>query len=838
MQKYLNSFTIANYLLDSNGNPNPNSELLKLISQSPALALSAPTGSGKSLFIPFLLSKLGYNVFVVASKTSITKALYDTYSIIFAEDKDQVAYTNNYRAFGRKERLENGFVFYCTTTYMLDRLLRHVTNPFHNTEGKIDFIILDDITDLNGPIIEYLWNFYFNNKNRIYQILGKGPEAPREGSFLPKALSPSAPIYVSKLIITSATLDLDYYNRLGVPTVNISPVSPYQTALYFHDKDYHPSQFQVYKDLVPKIIEFYNSSQRGTYLVFCAGKAEIEYIAKKLEDANLENVLIIEAYAAVARDAMMMIEAPFEGFKIIIATNVFESSITLDIDGVFDTMIAKNVKLLSNDSIRLVPENISKEQSIQRRGRVGRIKDGFYYMMMTSGKYQNLPLKLEPAIYNMPLYNVIIKLLTAGINMADIIPQDLMPRFESSRLLLTQLEMLEYAPSQDLSSQDLTENLNENNSSSPWKITPVGEFAAIFNINVRLANFLFYWNKDNSEYNFIAVIIAALIDTYDRSLLFVPYINEGETKQDYYKRRKEHADAYFRKYQASNDLAVYLKIIFDLMASVKQPLDLKNEKEVKSWASGNSINFKKLKQIIKQINYLILIYTNAGLKMEAVTLDVNDIDQIVSIASHYLEFAYLNRVKVLHKKSENYLQYRSPIDRELFYVLPQPASQIVALAPLWLIDLADFSRSIDGKVLNHITFSVPALFDPALVAAERLPGGLYTDLILPPPEIESGVKEAEELSMDEVAQMLGLSSVLNTNVDEVIIEPEKVIESGVKFTTVGAVTREKQQEKVQQVMKVTGGGVGQVISAESFVLVPKAQPVDSMITDLLKRLES
>lgn len=114
--------------------------------------------------------------------------------------------------------------------------------------------------------------------------------------------------------------------------------------------------------------------------------------------------------------------------KIIIATNVAESSITIpDIKFVIDCGYVK-VKTYDweggIDKMIVVP--CGKSSSNQRAGRAGRVSDGECFRIYHQEGFETMPDRLPPQIMRVDLSNVILKL--KGLGIADILTFQLLER--------------------------------------------------------------------------------------------------------------------------------------------------------------------------------------------------------------------------------------------------------------------------------------------------------------------------------------------------------------------------------------------------------------------------
>lgn len=649
----INKFPITPYIPD----------IIENIKTHDILVIQSPTGSGKSLLLPYILGTKA-KVFVCESKSSINSSLYEGLKLLINNSKnnnftiEQLGYTTNNENrfednFNNSIINKKGFVYYTTTKYILNKILinnKNNKNPFEH----IDILILDDSSDIESSIIEYIWMYYYKLKK--YRL--------------------------PKLLITSATVDIKNYIDNNISVIELVGKNTYEIDEYFNDKTYDINNNKIYDDMVDKIKIMYEKNP-GNYLVFCPGKHEIEVVYDKLTKLKLKDSIIIQVYANISKDALVEINKDDFRNKIIITTNVFESAITLDVDGVFDSMLVKMVETNESDSIMLVKRYISKESSIQRKGRIGRIKKGFYYAMMKKEDYDNLKVKYNLPIERLPIYNYIVKLLTHNIDIESILPEKLKNKYFKSLLLLTNLNIIE----------------KKNNK---WIITDLGKFVSILDINVRLSSYLYNWSmKINNTIDYYGIVISSIVDTYDKPLLFIPYKNKDEKANLYQKRLNEHNNKYFSKYKGDDDLSVYIKVWLDLNTNIENVFDKKYKNSIKKWTIENSINFKVIENIIKKFNN---IYQDLTKNNYNVSSNYTTLEDKIKESNIYLLESYKDKVMTLQSNSSKFLSYRDN-NNNIYSLIPQPVNNIINIKPSNILVLSTLIRKVDNVIRYNITLS-------------------------------------------------------------------------------------------------------------------------------------
>ena len=155
----------------------------------------------------------------------------------------------------------------------------------------------------------------------------------------------------------------------------------------------------------------------GDVLVFLPGVGEIRRTARELETLGREqNIAVMELFGDMPLEQQQAVLAPAERRKIVLATNVAETSITIEgITAVVDTGWAR---VLRNDSKlgmnRLELERISQAAADQRAGRAGRTAPGICLRLWTKAQHRHFPEFDDPEIRRVDLAGPVLELLAWG----------------------------------------------------------------------------------------------------------------------------------------------------------------------------------------------------------------------------------------------------------------------------------------------------------------------------------------------------------------------------------------------------------------------------------------
>ena len=250
-----------------------------------------------------------------------------------------------------------------------------------------------------------------------------------------------------KVIVTSATLDADkfseYFNRCPILTI---PGRTFPVEIMYSRE---PETDYLDAALVT-VMQIHLTEPPGDILLFLTGQEEIDtsceilYERMKALGPNVPELIILPVYSALPSEMQSRIFelAPPGSRKVVIATNIAETSITIDqiyyvIDPGFVKQNAYDPKL-GMDSLVVTP--ISQAQAKQRAGRAGRTGPGKCFRLYTEAAFQSemLPSSI-PEIQRQNLSHTILMLKAMGIN--DLLHFDFMDP-PPTNTMLTALEEL------------------------------------------------------------------------------------------------------------------------------------------------------------------------------------------------------------------------------------------------------------------------------------------------------------------------------------------------------------------------------------------------------------
>ncbi|CAI7627952.1 unnamed protein product [Penicillium pancosmium] len=234
-----------------------------------------------------------------------------------------------------------------------------------------------------------------------------------------------------KLIVTSATMNSDRFSRFygGAPEF-IIPGRTFPVDLHFSRtpcEDYVDSA-------VKQVLAIHVSQGAGDILVFMTGQEDIEATCelvderlKLLNDPPKLSILPIYSQMPAEQQAKIFERADAGVRKVIVATNIAETSLTVDgimyvVDAGYSKLKVYNPRM-GMDTLQITP--ISQANANQRSGRAGRTGPGKAYRLYTEPAYKNeLYIQTIPEIQRTSLANTVLLLKSLGVK--DLLDFDFM----------------------------------------------------------------------------------------------------------------------------------------------------------------------------------------------------------------------------------------------------------------------------------------------------------------------------------------------------------------------------------------------------------------------------
>lgn len=378
-------------------------DLIRALAEGNQLVLVAATGSGKTTQVPQMILDAGLvpegrQIVVlqprrVAARTVATRVAWERQVRLGAEVGYQVRF---------EDRIGDGTRIAFVTEGILLRWLQDDPRL-----SRIGVLIFDE----------------FHERNLLSDV----------ALALAKRLQATARPDL-RLVVMSATLEAEpvaRYLASSPPGPVASPARPAATILVSEGRTF-PVEMQwldygdnrpVHELAADKVERIVEAGWEGDILVFMPGKGEIQATLGALSAARLgERVALIPLHGELAPDDQDRAFQPSPVRKIVVSTNVAETSVTIDgIRHVVDGGLARMARYDAERGIQtLMVEEISRASADQRAGRAGRTAPGTCWRLWTESAHLNRPARNTPEIQRADLAEVVLLLHSLGVRQAAV----------------------------------------------------------------------------------------------------------------------------------------------------------------------------------------------------------------------------------------------------------------------------------------------------------------------------------------------------------------------------------------------------------------------------------
>ncbi|WP_372568689.1 ATP-dependent helicase HrpB [Yersinia sp. 2466 StPb PI] len=218
-----------------------------------------------------------------------------------------------------------------------------------------------------------------------------------------------------KLLIMSATLDNQRLSSL----LPCAPAIVSAGRSFPVDRCYQPlSSHERLEDGVASRVKRLLNEQTGSLLLFLPGVGEIHRVMERLHGAVANDTDLCPLYGALPlNEQQKAIQPALAGRrKVVLATNIAETSLTIEgirlvLDSGLERVACFDVK---NGLTRLVTQRISQASMIQRAGRAGRLEPGICWHLFAKEQADRAAEYSEPEILNSDLCSLWLELLNWG----------------------------------------------------------------------------------------------------------------------------------------------------------------------------------------------------------------------------------------------------------------------------------------------------------------------------------------------------------------------------------------------------------------------------------------
>ncbi|WP_395691538.1 ATP-dependent RNA helicase HrpA [Piscinibacter sp.] len=230
-----------------------------------------------------------------------------------------------------------------------------------------------------------------------------------------------------KIVVTSATIDADRFAQHFASRHGPAPVIQVSGRLFPVEQRWRPfeeSREYGLDDAIGEAVDELWREGAGDVLVFLPGEREIREAADHLRKHHPPGVEILPLFARLSQQEQDRVFEPHGAPRIVLATNVAETSLTVPgIRYVIDAGTAR-VKRYSyrNKVEQLQIEPVSQAAANQRAGRCGRVSNGICVRLYDEKDFAGRPRFTDPEILRSSLAGVILRMKSLGLGNVEDFP--------------------------------------------------------------------------------------------------------------------------------------------------------------------------------------------------------------------------------------------------------------------------------------------------------------------------------------------------------------------------------------------------------------------------------
>ncbi|WP_261150078.1 ATP-dependent helicase HrpB [Serratia plymuthica] len=357
-------------------------ELLTALQSAPQVLLHAPTGAGKSTWLPLqILAKAGLPGRIIMLEPRRLAAKNVAYRLAqqLGEEPGQTV--------GYRMRAESKSGPHTRLEVVTEGILTRMLQQDAELQG-VSLVILDEFHERSLQA------------DLALALLLDVQQGLREDL---------------KLLIMSATLD----NARMTQLLPQAPVVVSEGRSFPVERQYQPlASHQRLEDGVAAAVKRLLSEQGGSLLLFLPGVAEINRVLERLNGEVAADTDLCPLYGALplAQQQKALQTSPAGRRKVVLATNIAETSLTIEgIRLVVDSGLERVARYdVRNGLTRLVTQRISQASMIQRAGRAGRLEPGICWHLFAKEQAERAAEHAEPEILQSDLAGFWLELLQWG----------------------------------------------------------------------------------------------------------------------------------------------------------------------------------------------------------------------------------------------------------------------------------------------------------------------------------------------------------------------------------------------------------------------------------------
>ena len=496
--------------------------ILDSLAKHQVIIVQSPTGSGKTTQIPVILHEAGYSDNGIIAVTQPRRIA----ALSVSEFISKQLGTSYPGLVGYKMRFEDKTDLTTKIKIMTDGILLQEMklDPMLN---KYSVIMVDEAHERSLNI-----DFVLGLLKRVLKVR-----------------------HDLKIIVSSATMNAEKFSTYfdGSPIVTIDTITYPVTVIY--DPPTIPASTQTLtaqEALLSKITNtidriLYNKTD-GDILVFLPGEKSIKDCISRLYSSSFaRKIQIIPLYGRLPKEEQEKVfdPAPFGRKKVIISTNIAETSVTIDgITSVIDSGLAKlNFYNPHTFTSSLIETPVSKASCNQRRGRAGRTQSGTCYRLYPRKDYDTRESYTTEEIFRTDLSEVVLRMAELGITDFETFDFISQPQKDGIRGAVETLKMLKA--------------LNNNNT-----LSSIGKLMVLFPLPPRVSRIIVESILKYPDVLHEVLIAAAFLSTHSPFVL--PQGEEVDARKAHHSFRDIQGDfvsyvKLFKTYQSQKNKEQFCK---------------------------------------------------------------------------------------------------------------------------------------------------------------------------------------------------------------------------------------------------------------------------------------
>ena len=234
-----------------------------------------------------------------------------------------------------------------------------------------------------------------------------------------------------KLIITSATIDTEKFSKAfdNAPVIEVSgrmyPVETIYIPFLNKDDENGTIEDQGYVEAAADAVSLLLSRpESGDILVFMPTEQDIGETMELIQGKHHSGIIVLPLFARLSAKEQSKIFSRQAKRKIIVATNVAETSLTIPgIKYVVDTGFARIPSYSPRTRTTALPVSpISQSSANQRSGRCGRVENGTCIRLFDEDDFEARPFFTSPEILRSNLAEVILRMISLNLGEVSTFP--------------------------------------------------------------------------------------------------------------------------------------------------------------------------------------------------------------------------------------------------------------------------------------------------------------------------------------------------------------------------------------------------------------------------------